>query len=75
MSKPDRANDKKRIPNFAPQPSPFPEGSTKNTKIFTAAEQRDEAQRELYNKYGLEARESAAEHAAAHAEELRKLGM
>lgn len=70
MTKPDRAHDARRIPNFPVQPSPFPPMSMSNSQlgspVFTAAQQRDEATHQLHAKYMQEAVEGNAEREAAH---------
>jgi hypothetical protein len=73
MKVPDRASDSNRVPTISPA-SPFPEGSTRNTKVFTAAEKRDEDDRKRYNMYMPDAIESAEIHSRAHAEESAKNG-
>lgn len=69
----DRAHDVRRIPNYAPQPSPFPPMSLSNDvlgKVKTAASMRDEEREEnnakLVAKHGPDAAEAEAERTAAH---------
>lgn len=68
--------DAKRIPNYA-EKAPWPKGAVRDraheaTRRPTAAEERDEHQSKLYNKYMPDAIESQERYEAKHAEELAK---